>query len=273
MIERWASLGDFARRAARVPRQNRIGGDGSYGDMGATSYDECVRKSLTGDDRLVSKAAALYDLIDSAVEVPMPAYQPSVYGAYPCVPEVLAGEPQCMRLMKPQYSATSPITIMVATDPACGVNEPMMVTRGIAIIALVMKLNQIRPIKLTLLSENVCGFNPAEEHLIAVDVDTQPLDLATACFAIAGSGWARHLAFSVVKDLGHRVAWPSLHSTDLWIPHLHKIGILQSQDLFIPAARVEGDGDGDLYKDIYSNPVAWVNRQVARLTNEEELNV
>lgn len=268
MIERYASLGDFARRAAQVPKGKRF--MDAYSSVvsewfGPLTYDRCVELCLIGEDTIVPRASAILDMIDAAVEVPMPAWTPSVYGAYPCVPEFLAGAPDCMRRMSPQVSDTSPVTVMVATDPAAGVTHEMMVTRGTAIIALVMKLNAVRPIKLSLISENVTYVDNSGEYLLVVDINTQPLDLATACFAIAGSSFARHLAFSVTAHNGHSVAWPAMHDTPAWIPRLQEIGLLELQDLFIPAARYE-------HSQIYSNPIAWVNAQVKRLTQalEEE---
>ncbi len=243
------------------PRPTRMSSPTSW--CGPISYDRSVELCIIGEDTIVPRAAAILDMIDAAVEVPARAWNPSVYGAYPCVPEFLAGAPDCMRRLSPQVSDVSPVNILVATDPACGVTHEMMVTRGVAIIALVMKLSQLRPVKLSLVSENVCNWDGTGEYLLVVDINTQPIDLATACFAIAGSSFARHLAFSVTAHNGHSVAWPVDHDTPRWEPHLRQIGLLGQDDIFIPAARFE-------HQEMYTAPVAWVNAQVRRLTQEEE---
>ncbi len=267
MIERFYSLGDFARRAAQVPKGKRfnesaIGGGGTYDHWyGPLTYDSSVERCILGDNSIVPKAEAILAQIDAAVEVPSPVWAPSVYGAYPMVPEYLAGAPDPMRRMIPAASDVSPVSVVVATDPAAGVTHADMLIRGVAVIALVMKLSTIRPVKLTLLSENntqrLNAEGRIEPYLLAVDINTQPLDLASACFAIAGASFARHLAFSVTAHNGHSVSWPTEHNTPRWLPYLHRIGLLTDKDLFIPAARYED-------RQMYTAPIDWVNSQVMK---------
>src|SRR6266446_6358532 len=172
------------------------------------------------------------------------------------VPEFLVGAPDCMRVLHDELQDHAPVTIYVASDLSMGVSQAMMLKRGIALLAMCMKLNAERPIKLCMISENQMA-SRQEEHLLVIEIPTQPLHLATACFALTNGDFARYLAYPVCSDSGGRVVWPWNYDEGSyrWEAYLRSRGVLGAKDLYFKAAYLLGGEQ-------YTNPVPWVNAQI-----------
>lgn len=171
---------------------------------------DAARLAIVGDDSVVAAAQQLMEKFQSSIETSSFMDMPSVAGCYPCVPEALAGEPECMREPMEISSDTAPLTIVV--DLACsgGISASIMQKRGVAILALVMALSVTRPISLKMLS---CG-DGTRNHvgdkysICAVDFPTTPLDLATAAYGLSNVGFVRQLFYGVQgKKLGFTGKW------------------------------------------------------------------
>ncbi len=266
MLIRFNSLGDFARRAAQVPDATLRANDARLGQMPeyGNPTNQAIYKCFHGETAHIPEAERILAQVDAGIEIMAPAWKPSVYGAYPMVPEFLAGAPDCMRVLHDELQDHSPVTVFVASDLSIGVTQAMMLKRGIALLAMVMKLNAERPIKLAMISENMTR-NLAEEHLIIVEIPTQPLHLATACFALTNRAFAQSLAYPVCSDTGGSVRWPSNYDegSPRWESYLRGKGILGPKDLYFKAAYLL---DGEQY----TNPVPWVNAQIDRFRTSDE---
>ena len=113
-------------------------------------HDLAVVLAKRGDDSFVSHAEALLEKIEGEVDSHA-EWVPSIYGAYPVVPEFLAGSPSSMwRGTRP--SDASPVAVWVDLTCSGGFSAKDMEKRGTAILALVMKLQAIRPVDLYLVS-------------------------------------------------------------------------------------------------------------------------
>ncbi len=268
MILRFDSLGDYARRAMLVPaatlRQNDALLNGIPGHDNGT--DRAIYRCFHGETQHIPEAEAILGQVDAGIEALAPTWRPSVHGAYPLVSEYLASAPDCMRVLHDELQDHSPVTIYVASDLSAGVSQAMMLKRGIALLAMVMKLGAERPIKLAMISENMMATG-IEEHLQIIEIPTQPLHLATACFALTNGNFARYLAYPVCSDSGGMVAWPCNYDDGgpAWEAYLRGKGVLGPKDLYFKAAYLL---DGEQY----TNPVPWVNAQIQKfrqLTDEE----
>ncbi len=260
MLIRFDSLGDFARRAGAVLSPSWSSGSW-YGDI---SHARAGELALSGDDSLVPQAETLLEQLDAAIDITHSTWQPSVYGAYPIVPEFLAGaSPDYMRRRQVCSDDVSPITIYVSTTCSASLEADAMLKRGVAILALVLKLQAMRPVKLILLAETHGRSNG--ECLQAIEINSQPLDLATICFALTHVGFARHLTYSLARELdGFNGSWPNQYGDGgaRWEAHIRPILDMQPQDLYIGAARS--------WDEAITNPVPWVNAQIEHFRNLNE---
>ena len=259
MIARFDSLGDFARRCEGVARVHRHDSAGSSW-YGGISYQTALDLATSGDDTLVSQAQLLFDALEAQLDTPQGEWTASPIGAYPIVPEALAGLPDCMRRRVEVSNDHAPVTVYVSTTCSASVDAEAMLKRGVAILALVMKLQAIRPVKLVLLAE-LHGSSDGQ-CIQAIEVNSQPLDLATACYALTAVGFARHLTYSLARELdGFNGSWPNSYhgGGSRWERHIREYLDMQEQDLYIGAARS--------WDEALSNPVAWVNAHIQRFTN------
>lgn len=243
------SLGDFARAAKYTQWQ---GGHASSSSWDANvSHARAVELATTGDTSLVAKAEALLEKIDTEIEVSQASWQPSVYGAYPVVPEFLAGSVTPMRHKVLTESEYAPVTIWVDLTCSGGFNADSMLKRGISILALVMKLQASRPVTLNLISCVVR--NPGG---LVAKINSQPLDIASAAFGLCHVAFVRHLAYGYMD----------YSPMDLPVSNANvikgKLGIPDS-DLVIPGGHLEDDL-------ISRDPVAWVQLKVKEFTENGE---
>ncbi len=253
MLIRFDSLGDFARRAAQVPyTEHQYGRESWFGDI---SYSTALDRAINGDDSLVPQAMAILDKLEATLETSQGQWSASPIGAYPVVPEFLTGLPDCMRRRIEVTTDIAPITVYVSTTCSASIDSETMLKRGVAILALVLKLQAFRPVRLCLLAET--HGNSDGQCIQAIQINSQPLDLSTICYALTHVGFARHLTYSLAKELdGFNGAWPNNYNGGgaQWEAHIRQYVGLESQDLYIGAAR---DWDP-----IIRDPIAWVNAQV-----------
>jgi hypothetical protein len=256
-----------ALRAAYVAIKSPCYSSRTSGDWwfdGETDADT-LRMSDTGDTRLVPTAQALMDKLDHAVSTPRRMWDRSPAGAFCVVPDVLAGLPTPMRRQVFTADERAPIAIYAVTGSSGGINASHLAKRGTTILALVMALARVRPISLFQL--DFSGGRKDGETIICTQINTTPLDLATACYAMTSSGFARRLVYSVMEEAnGHSGAWPPGYygNPEPYLRGVHqKLGLDPKYTLMIDAAR--------LHDTLLVDPIKWLNDQVRRFTaNAEE---
>jgi hypothetical protein len=79
--------------------------------------------------------------------------------------------------------------------------------RGAAILALVRVLSTRRPIELWA-GTMVDADNGRNAVYTFARIETSPLDLATACFALAHPAFPRHLCYGLARLHGYAGRWP-----------------------------------------------------------------
>lgn len=228
------------------------GGDWTDGE----SFTSALRKMTHGDDAYVPMADKLLDKIgDLAEGLPVRQWTPSPCGAYGIVPEAIMGLPTPMRTMAPSGDL-SPVNIIVSTTCSGGIDKATMTKRGVAILALLQKLQAIRPVELSILAEG--GSSMHGNVLELIQIDTKPLSIAHACFALANVGFARGLTYAhMEKYHGFNGRWPADYRTDRYGGIVREALDIRSEDLWIQSSHLTDSK-------LTSDPVAWVNEQLAR---------
>lgn len=256
MVYRYESTEGYAREVGvlkNTPHANTCNGDWTN----YQTFSQSVDKAIKGDDSLVAEAEKLLDQLDASVEVPTKSWEPNVHGAYPVVADFLAGSPTPMRSLSPVYREESPISIYVSTTCSAGVDADTMQKRGVAIMALLLKMQQIRPIELYLLAETH-GVTDGE-CLQMIKVESKPLNLATACYAVADVAFARNLTYSQARKLeGFDGSWPNGYGEGgkRWEEHVREVLGMGEHDLYVGAARS--------WDEMVQRPVEWIQATIAR---------
>lgn len=265
MIVRYSSTA--ALRAAYLDRckperheMNRR--DSWYGD---DTLAETLGKAEVGDTSLVPQAEAALTKLDTAIETTRRMWEPNVAGAYCCVPDAIVGRPTSMRRMVHVRDETSPITILAVTTSSAGISAKTLAERGVTILALVMALSRIRPVvlqQLTILDGDKDG-----ETVITSEINTHPLDLATACYVLTSAGFARRLTYDLARKLNRfRGGWPATFSYSkperYYAALAPKLVADPSRCLIIGAAQL-----GD---QLLREPIEWINQQIQRFTSSQE---
>lgn len=210
------------------------------------------RHARLGEDSNVPKANALLDKLQGSVQTPRRRWSPNVCGGYVCVPEYLQGVPDCMRHRRPVLDAASPITVYASIMASCGVDADTMMRRGIAILALVLKLQAIRPISLYA----VC---PWIGTTLVIEIPTKPLSIAHAAFALSHPAYFRRLGHDVLYSTGDEC---TVIANDTSAARRLN---MRPHDLYVGTGVSSLDWHGEAkskYATVLQDPVGWINETI-----------
>lgn len=266
MIIRYDSTA--ALRSAYIANQGKLGryhngiGNKWFNDE---SESDTLRKAELGDTTLVDAAERALAKLENVIETPRKVWERNVAGAFCCVPDVLAGLPTPMRRQVITRDETSPITVLAITTSSGGISAKTLAKRGTVILALVMALARIRPVSL----QQLTILNGADEGetIITSEINTHPLDLATACYVLTSAGFARRLTYGLGKALNNFTGgWPRRYCYGSPEPYYEYLRNRLTPDpkkcLLIGAA--------ELHDELLVQPTEWLNKQIARFTSEQE---
>jgi len=270
MIVQYPSIA--AIRQDFLARGDSTGGSAGIGPnswTGNESREDTLRLSASGDTRLVPEAEALLAQLNTEISVPRRVWERSPAGAFCSVPDVLAGLPTPMRRLRHTQDERAPITILVTTTSSAAVSAKTLAKRGTVILALVLALSRIRPVSLRQLTVVDGNRDRTGETVITAEINTTPLDLATACYVLTSAGFARRLTYDLARGLnGFSGGWPRGYTFGAGGPYfaglVKRLGLDPKQTLVVASAEM---GDA-----LLADPVRWVNTQIANFTaNQEEL--
>lgn len=250
VIKRWNGIQEYAEDAKTASSYS-----GGYSDdtWAGGSFQYALDGATKGDNSLVDDAEKLLDKLDADIEITGKHWEPCMAGAYPIVAEFLAGSPNPMRRMVEVDSDNTPLAIYVSTTCSASISESTMLKRGVAILALLLKMQQLRPIELYLIAELHGTTDGACVQVI--QVESKPLDISVACFTLARVAFARQLTYNMGRKLdGFDGSWPRGYRDSNWESRVREAVGMNPNDLYIPAAK-EWDA-------MVTDPVAWVNAQV-----------
>jgi hypothetical protein len=245
------TLPELAALADAVPENNaerRMADRNGKEWCGGTTYATATEHVKTGDLAGVPASDKILDKIETETFVSRVwENKNDVVGGVPNVPAYLAGHPLTMRRRERVLSEQGPLSIFVSLELSAAIDAETMRKRGVAMLALVRLLSNVRPVTLWA----VCAVGNSKTAVnILTRIDTSPLDLARAahvltnpcvtrglCLAIAdemhkkhfGSGWyggwaygshdtyrtnARETFRAAVADNGEALLIPAAHKDD-----------------------------------------------------------
>jgi hypothetical protein len=260
-IKRYPSIASLAIDARDSGAAERLSVTPGTKWFGGESPADSIRLAISGDTSRVADAERLLSQISAEIDVPERPWIADCAGAYPVVPDFLAGMPDCMRRRDTVESTESPVRIFYCPTASEDITAAQLMRRGCAVLALAIALSRSRPIELCVFN---IGRHEDAESVIVAPINTAPLDLATAAYVMTSAGFVRRLCYNLARQ--HHwdrkrgsIAWPHDYGRADYLPGLlRRLGGNPETDVIIgPAYSADA---------LINDPVAWVNAQVARLT-------
>lgn len=268
-IERFSSLSDLILKTKNVAGNETS----SWGlehpineksDWAGDTYDCLVGKLLNGVDTYTAKASKLASQI---AEVELPSTRGSearrdVFGSRLSVGEYSVGSPTCFRRRTPVQSDNMPIKVVVDMFISASFTTKQIEARGLAVLALVQKIMDYRQVELYVVcstsDQHGYGFSAKGNYLFMFcEINSRPLDLATASVAICNAAISRRIFFAQMRTHDIPPSIPCPPNTQEFFNVRAKMLGLTENDIVINGARM-GDFDGE-------NAVTWVNNELESL--------
>jgi hypothetical protein len=219
-----------------------------------------IKYAREGDLSQVAPSQALLDQFESLVFVSRKfRVIDDIVGAVPNVPAFIAGQPMSMRRRVRQTSASAPLALFIDLTTSGGICANDVRKRGIAILALVRLLSNLRPIEIYVMT-GLGGYQTAEYCIVRLD--TSPLDLARAAHMLTSVAVARDLCYRLCNKVGasSRSAWPYGYDVELQRKHGQEImrRVVQpgSEILFMPPMYLTDEA--------VQAPVQWIKKMLAQ---------
>lgn len=238
---------------------------------GGTDCAGALHMLRNGDKSQVANAERLLSTFDIRIETAGSVMEVGVAGFCPSVPDFLGGSPESMFYMGEAPNAAAPLKVIVDPTSSSAVKASILSKRGTSILAAVMALSATRPVTL----EMACVMDCDEDRranaggnrfsVLRVGVNSAPLDLGSACFALSHPAFARLLMYGASQTLfGAPIQWPELRGVDMRntrseatrVATLQAMGEDPDQVLFIPAAH--------LTDELVTDPKQWIDSVLAK---------
>lgn len=251
-IQFFDSILDFHADCVRI---GDVRGDRAGNWSGGQSWKQAIDSTLKGRLEIVPRAEALLDKVNASVELEQPTWNLDVTGAFPSVPDFLAGVPETMYRQQPVSSSRAPVRVFAGVCVSGALDAPELEARGVAILALCQRLCSLRPVELWLYADlGGRGF----AQIPVVRVDTTPLDLATATYAMTHPSFLRQVCFNWSDSHGSTGtwAWGSSPRQTGYAERLREALKAQPEDVVLLGGHVD--------MAMIRQPVEWVNGQIAQ---------
>ena len=237
------------------------------------SWDSALSTLKTGTTKYVPDAQAIVNKMadEQLFSVSVQTLERSVVGFMEDHIAVATGQPYEMYNLvnDTQESLLSPISIYIETLISAGLSHDQCVKRGVAVMALALALNNIRPVELY----TVCISKPSGSRHnagIVCQIPTKPLDLERAAFMLCDTAYARRLAFQAMADhanMGHNScvdpwAFGGDPTTKGYEENMRKALGLEPHDIFL-------HGGYSLDTLMLNDPVQWVKTMLAKHRGED----
>jgi hypothetical protein len=255
------SMADLGRGAPGIAPTTAYERDSDRPEWyGRITFDEACQLAIQGDVKLVAKSDKLLAKFERyAFETTGRGWRNDVVGALPDVPAYIAGHPLNMRRRTRLDSAAAPIAIVIDTTISAAIDSKTIMRRGAAILALVRILAGRRPVELWAVSQ--VGAKDSGCATVGARIDTTPLDLGTAAFALTHPGFPRRLCYSMARKYGFSGSWPynrgGGESRDCMVDMLRPAMPHVTECLFMPGMHVEDSAANE--------PELWIEQKLAEL--------
>lgn len=225
--------------------------------FGNQTYQQIIERANHGDDSLVAEAEKLIAQLDADIELEHREWLASPHGAYPVVPEAIAGSPTPMRHQTRVPAENQPIGIWIDLTSSAGVSYDLIRKRGIVVLALLLKLQQIRAIDL-----HCCCIFPDDQNggtFVDLIMPTRPLQLGVICHVLTCVGFARHVMYGAMQKLNKS----RLLRVTREDKEFRAVGSIPDNDVTIVGSHLY-----DVQE--LSNSLAWVQGMVNKYVHREE---
>lgn len=256
-----SEMGQFARES-NLPKKNS---GGSWWDLGI-STEQAISMCFTGDTSAVEASDALLSKMEEHTNMPSTRsiWYDDVSGAFPNIPAYIAGQPLNMRQRQKVQIDSAPLAIMVDLSVSGAINAQQVRNRGVAILALTRALSAHRPIELWAMDLGAADEGrgtPVNCVVMATKIETSPLDLSAASYALCHPGFLRQLYFPLEsKHHGFIGGWPFNNNSRALTAHETAVIIAPmfthvAETLCLPGLHVADKSMTD--------PEAWLRTQLS----------
>lgn len=190
---------------------------------------------------LVERSEAFLEKIHFQLETEVPMWSNSVEGAFPNVPEFIAGHPDCMRKKVYEHSDRGHVKVYVSISTSSGVDPESILSRGLAIMAFVRELPRIRPVQLFLFSEGASYYGKGI-NLQVVDVSGLLGSTSSLVYLLTSTEYSRYTSvcidmevFNSVGDWAYGAAGDEIWDAgSKYRKNIHELLGCSEQDIVIP---------------------------------------
>lgn len=231
------------------------------------SESQAANLAIVGDSSKVDDAEKLIEKFQTQIETSSFMDMPSVAGCYPCVPDAIMGEPESMREPMEIHSDHAPLTILVDIASSGGINAQQMEKRGTSILALVMALSATRPITLKVFSAGNGTENKAGDgfSITAVNINTTPLDIATAAYVLCNVGYCRRLHYDYqYQYFGFTGKWAQFKGLGVYASDTEEYAEKIKQYLDVDGECLYITGALSTNETVISDPELWLKQQLEK---------
>lgn len=172
----------------------------------------CLRN---GDWDAVKRADRMLAKIEALTNVETSAYRTiaAIAGGAPNVPAHLSNSPLAMRQRRRVIDDLNPITIVVDIVTSGGISHDKIERRGAAILALVRLVGEVRPVSLHVTAGMKSG---RQNTFLSAIIDTAPLDLSRAAFALCAPEFQRRVCFGIHDEITRKRTGEASGGTIRW---------------------------------------------------------
>jgi hypothetical protein len=246
--------------AANTSRNSSYGGGGAGDWYGGMSFDQSLTAVRQGDTSSVAASEAMLSRLEDMVFVSTGyVVRNDVVGFLPDIPSFIAGTPMAMLNRDQVVQDTAPLSVIVDLTSSGGISASDVRQRGMAILALVRLLANIRPVELHVMI-GLGDHSGTYGAFVAVKIDTTPLDLSRGAHMLTHPSVSRALGYGVAHHhLGAGGHWPY---NDVELQRKHGAQIMSrvlhpaSDVLWMPPVYATDKSIKD--------PVTWVREMLAQ---------
>ena len=263
-VLRFYDASEYAAHLRELPQEFRyMSRDTSFYGM---QYDLAVKMLEQGDMSSVALASKFVDKMQDAqiFSIGQPQWENAIVGYHVNVAAFMAGHPKHMmrRAVSEYVSTMAPLSVYVDVTVSAFLSHQQLIARGVAMLAFVMAMSQIRPVELYCCG---CGHynDDARAQAVVCKVESKPLDLARAAFMLTNPAYNRRISFSagtalagVPGNYSIPLAFNRLPHADLEASMRHMLS-MEAHDIYLK----HGHMDDSL---MLSDPVKWVRNMIEK---------
>lgn len=233
------------------------------------SFAQAKERALKGDPSLVGIATKALEKVSPSIGDAVRLQNVrTICGTRVSVPDYLGGSPLSMVKRVRAARQTTHVNIFVGIVSSQGLSSDQMLTRGATILGLLEHLQSVQVgVDLFLLAET--HGRTDGNYVQCIRVESQPLDLSTAAFAIAHPAFARHITYAYAahkdgfngdwpRDWGHPGMGQNESQQKAWLKRLRGWGCdIADQDIYIPAPHY--------CDETMTNPSGWLEAKIRQV--------